>query len=160
LAGVVPSLVFLARRAAGQHVKGRLCPPSVAMKPVGWPGRRGLPLGGAAATALPWPCWRPGSVPSGLTVSQQRRSQLNAVRSRPETDGIVGESNLAKTGGTQARAVHGTIASNADQRSKTNAQARAACSSLVYPGRFQINNHYTKYSWTPHQFAINNRHFC
>jgi hypothetical protein len=58
--------------------------------------------------------------------------RLNAVRSRPETDGIVGESNLAKTGGTQARAVHGTIASNADQRSKTNAQARAACSPLVY----------------------------
>jgi hypothetical protein len=32
----------------------------------------------------------------------------------PETDGIVGESNLAKTGGPQARAVHGTIASDAD----------------------------------------------
>lgn len=89
-----------------------------------------------------------------MTVSQQRRLQsrfsrsrtrssirLNAVRSMPETDGIVGESNLAKTGGTQARAVHGTIASNADQRSKTNAQARAACSSLVYLGRLQNNIH-------------------
>jgi hypothetical protein len=32
----------------------------------------------------------------------------------PETDGIVGESNLAKTGGAQARAVHGTIAGDAD----------------------------------------------
>lgn len=32
----------------------------------------------------------------------------------PETDGIVGESNPAKTGGTQARAVHGTIAIDAD----------------------------------------------
>jgi hypothetical protein len=32
----------------------------------------------------------------------------------PETDGIAGESDLAKTGGTPARAVHGTIASDAD----------------------------------------------
>ena len=42
----------------------------------------------------------------------------------PETDGIVGESNLAKTGGTQARAVHGTIASDADSALRLNAQAR------------------------------------
>jgi hypothetical protein len=40
--------------------------------------------------------------------------RLNAVRFGRGTDGIVGESNLAKTGGTQARAVHGTIASDAD----------------------------------------------
>jgi hypothetical protein len=70
-------------------------------------------------------------------MSQQRR--LNAVRSRPETDGIVGESNLAKTGGTQARAVHGTIASNADCALRLMCKPWAACSSLVYRGRFHNN---------------------
>src|ERR1700730_13937318 len=60
--------------------------------------------------------------------------RLNAVRSMPETDGIVSESNLAKTGGTQARAGHGTIASDAD-----SALPKAACSSLVYRGRLQNN---------------------
>ena len=67
--------------------------------------------------------------------------RLNAVRSRPETDGIVGESNLAKTGGTQARAVHGTIASNADSALRLMRKPGAACSSSVYLGRFQNNIH-------------------
>ena len=65
--------------------------------------------------------------------------RLNAVRSRPETDGIVGESNLAKTGGTQARAVHGTIASNADSALRLMCKAIGGLLSLVYLGRFQIN---------------------
>ena len=65
--------------------------------------------------------------------------RLNAVRSRPGTDGIVGESNLAKTGGTQARAVHGTIASNADSALRLMCKAIGGLLSLVYLGRFQIN---------------------
>jgi hypothetical protein len=46
LTGVVPSLVFPARRAADRTVKGRLCPPSGEMKTMGRAGRTGLPLAG------------------------------------------------------------------------------------------------------------------
>jgi hypothetical protein len=77
-------------------------------------------------------------------VSRPRNTRtsirLNAVRSMPETDGIVGESNLAKTGGPQARAVHGTIASDADRALRLMCKPGAACSSLVYLGHQQIDS--------------------
>ena len=63
LAGVVPSLVFPERRSAAQNVKGRRLP-SVEMKKVGRPGRKGSPVRGSEAMVLPCPCRKPGSVPS------------------------------------------------------------------------------------------------
>jgi hypothetical protein len=38
---------------------------------VGRAGRKGLPLRGAAPTALPWPWPRPGSVPAKVRLNQE-----------------------------------------------------------------------------------------